>query len=41
MPVAAADQPLYELVNGVTPATIDDVVQTMESIDQLLPEEMG
>jgi Family of unknown function (DUF5995) len=41
MSVAAADQPLYELVNGAAPATIDDVVQTMESIDQLLPDGDG
>jgi Family of unknown function (DUF5995) len=41
MSVAAADQPLYQLVSGAAPATIDDVVQTMESIDQLLPDGDG
>jgi hypothetical protein len=41
MPVAAADQPLYQLVSGVAPATIDDVVRTMESIDELLPNNDG
>jgi len=41
MSVAAADQPLYLLVNGAAPATIDDVVQTMEGIDQLLPDGDG
>ena len=41
MPVAAADQPLYQLLSGAAPATIDQVVQTMESIDQLLPDGDG
>ena len=41
MPVAAADQPLYQLVSGAAPATIDDVVKTMESIDQLLSDGDG
>ena len=41
MPVAAADQPLYLLVSGAAPATIDEVVQRMESIDQLLPDGDG
>jgi hypothetical protein len=36
MPVAVADQPLYQIVSGAAPATIDDVLQTMESIDQVL-----
>jgi hypothetical protein len=41
MPVADADQALYELVSGTAPATIDDVVKIMESIDQLLPDRDG
>jgi hypothetical protein len=41
MSVDTADQPLYELVSGVAPATIDDVVQMMESIDQLLSDGDG
>ncbi len=41
MSVAAADQALYEIVSGIAPATIDDVVQRMESIDQLLPDGDG
>jgi hypothetical protein len=41
MPVAAADQPLYQLVSGAEPATIDDVLQTMASIDKLLPDGDG
>jgi hypothetical protein len=41
MPVAVADQPLYQLVSGTAPATIDDVVKRMESIDELLPDGDG
>ena len=41
MPVATVDEPLYQLVSEDTPATIDDVLQTMESIDQLLPDGDG
>ncbi len=41
MSVAASDQPLYQLVSGAAPATIDEVVQMMESIDQLLPDGDG
>src|SRR5271163_3095251 len=41
MSVAVADQPLYQLLSGAAPATIDQVVQTMESIDQLLPDGDG
>jgi hypothetical protein len=41
MSVTAADQPLYQLVSGAAPATIDDVIRTMESIDQLLPDGDG
>jgi hypothetical protein len=41
MPVADADQALYQLVSGAAPATIDDVVKIMESIDQLLPDRDG
>ena len=40
-PVAASDQSLYQIVSGVAPATIDDVLKMMESIDQLLPDEDG
>jgi hypothetical protein len=41
MSVAPADQPLYEIVSGVAPATIDEVLTRMESIDQLLPDGDG
>jgi hypothetical protein len=41
MSVAAADQSLYQLVSEAAPATIDDVLRTMESIDQLLPDGDG
>jgi Family of unknown function (DUF5995) len=41
VPVAADDQPLYQLVSGAAPATIDQVVERMESIDQLLPDADG
>jgi Family of unknown function (DUF5995) len=41
MPVSVADQPLYQLVSGPAPTTIDDVVEIMESIDQLLPDADG
>jgi len=35
--VATADQALYQIVSGAAPVTIDDVLQIMQSIDQLLP----
>ena len=41
MPVAVADEPLHEIVNGAAPATIEDVAQVMERIDQLLPDGDG
>jgi hypothetical protein len=41
MPVAAADEPLYLLVSGAAPATIEEVLETMESIDQLLSDGDG
>jgi hypothetical protein len=41
MSVAAADQPLYLLVSGAAPATIEEVLQTMESIDRLLSDRDG
>ncbi len=41
MPVAAADQSLYQIVSGAAPTTIDDVLKTMESIDQLLADGDG
>ena len=37
MTVAPADEALYEIVSSSAPATIDDVLHTMQSIDQLLP----
>jgi hypothetical protein len=41
MSVAASDQSLYQIVSGIAPATIDDVLTMMESIDQLLPDGDG
>jgi len=41
MSVAPADQPLYQIVSGTVPVTIDDVLKRMESIDQLLPDGDG
>ncbi|HEX3473272.1 MAG TPA: DUF5995 family protein, partial [Silvibacterium sp.] len=41
MTVAAADQPLYQIVSSAAPVTIDDVLRTMQSIDQLLPGSDG
>jgi hypothetical protein len=41
MPVRATDQPLYQLLSGAAPGTIGDVVQRMESIDKLLPNDDG
>jgi hypothetical protein len=35
--VATADQALYQIVSDTSLVTIDDVLQTMQSIDQLLP----
>ncbi len=32
---------MYQIVSGAAPATIDDVVRTMERIDQLLPDGDG
>lgn len=37
MTVATADRALYQIVKDAAPVTIDDVLQTMQSIDQLLP----
>lgn len=34
---SAADQPLYELVTGPSPATIAEVIARMQAIDALLP----
>jgi hypothetical protein len=39
--VAAANLPLYQLVSAATPASIDDVLRTMQSIDQLLDNSDG
>ena len=36
-----ADQPLYNLVTGPTPATIADVIARMQAIDALLPVSDG
>jgi hypothetical protein len=41
MNVAAADQPLFEIVNGAAPATIEDVIRTMQRIDALLADHDG
>lgn len=41
MTVAATDLPLYQLVSAATPASIDDVLRTMKSIDQLLDDTDG
>jgi hypothetical protein len=32
--VAAADLPLYQLVSGAAPASIDDVLRTMHAINR-------
>ena len=37
MTVAAADRALYLIVSGAAPVAIDDVLRTMQSIDDLLP----
>lgn len=36
MPVAAADQALYAIVSAVAPATVADVIETMQRIDSCL-----
>jgi hypothetical protein len=41
MPVAAADQPLFGIVSGAAPATIEDVIATMQKIDSLLADRDG
>ena len=41
MNVAAADQPLFGIVNGAAPATIEDVIRTMQRIDALLADHDG
>lgn len=41
MTVASQDLPLYKLVSGPAPATIDDVLSTMHAIDQLLDDADG
>jgi hypothetical protein len=41
VPVTAADQPLYAIVNRAQPETIDDVLQTMQQIDALLADGDG
>lgn len=38
---SSADQPLYDLVNGTSPATIADVIARMQAIDALLPANDG
>lgn len=39
--VAAADQPLYAIVSGAQPGTIDDVLRIMGQIDDLLDDGDG
>lgn len=39
--VAAADQPLYAIVSGAQPKTIDDVLRMMQEIDDLLTDRDG
>jgi hypothetical protein len=39
--VAAADQPLYAIVSGAPPGTIDDVLLRMQAIDDLLADGDG
>ncbi len=36
-----ADQPLYDLVNGLAPSTIADVIARMQAVDALLPVNDG
>ncbi|MEO8735681.1 MAG: DUF5995 family protein [Edaphobacter sp.] len=36
MSVSAVNQPLYAIVSGVAPATIEDVLRRMQQIDELL-----
>jgi hypothetical protein len=40
-PIPANDLKLFEIVGGPAPETIDDVMQRMESIDKLLPNDDG
>jgi hypothetical protein len=40
-PISATDRKLLELAGGPPPETIDDVIQRMESIDGLLPNDDG
>jgi len=40
-PISDMDQKLLAIVAGPAPATIDDVIQRMESIDRLLPGDDG
>jgi hypothetical protein len=39
--LSPADQPLYDLLNGASPATIADVIARMQAIDALLPANDG
>ena len=39
--LSAADQPLYDLVDGSAPVTIADVIARMQAIDALLPVNDG
>ena len=41
MSVSAPDQPLYAIVSGAAPATIGNVLQKMQQIDQLLADGDG
>jgi hypothetical protein len=41
MSIPSADQPLYDLVSGEIPVTIDDVISRMQAIDAVLPANDG
>ncbi|HEY4381522.1 MAG TPA: DUF5995 family protein [Acidobacteriaceae bacterium] len=41
MPVAPADQPLYALVTAPAPATVQQVIDAMQQIDAVLPNDDG
>jgi hypothetical protein len=41
MPVAVADQALYNIVSATAPATIDAVIERMQQIDGCIPNEDG
>jgi len=41
MAVAVEDQALYAVVSGAVPATIEEVIATMQAIDSVLPNDDG